>query len=186
MDFTGYGPTGFSPSYSLPRGSSYGVAVFEIEGNAPGVMAYDPVQDVNYGERGDFTQFQVVGGETGPLATTFNSLELKEYGGFKWSDLEPGQLWLIFTGPARLKDGFPPKSKDFMAGTIKYGPNFESDLMTQLASINASLPEGLFIEIRQMDANALVLDVVPEPGTLVLLLSGGLGLLLVWRRRRRS
>ena len=32
----------------------------------------------------------------------------------------------------------------------------------------------------------LYLKVVPEPGTLVLLLSGGLGLLaLVWRRRRR-
>ncbi|MHC4181665.1 MAG: PEP-CTERM sorting domain-containing protein [Planctomycetota bacterium] len=28
------------------------------------------------------------------------------------------------------------------------------------------------------------MGIVPEPGTLVLLITGGLGLLLVWRRRR--
>ena len=55
----------------------------------------------------------------------------------------------------------------------------------------ASLPPGTSFEWGIGDVfdgrAGLYLTVVPEPGTLVLLITGGLGLLAcVWRRRRRG
>ena len=47
---------------------------------------------------------------------------------------------------------------------------------------NGSLVDGMFRSAYALE----VVSSVPEPGTLMLLLSGGLGLLaLMWRRRRR-
>jgi hypothetical protein len=41
-----------------------------------------------------------------------------------------------------------------------------------------------WVELKR-DSTGLTMGIVPEPGTLVLLLSGGLGLLAyIWRRRR--
>jgi len=56
-----------------------------------------------------------------------------------------------------------------------------------LANLQPKLAPGLSFAPPYLGPDAFILTVVPEPGTLVLLLSGGLGaLLLVWRRRRRS
>jgi hypothetical protein len=91
----------------------------------------------------------------------------------------------------------PPmfRTDDFDAGTIAYGETFQSELMSQLASIEPQLAEGLSFapfgsapgpNSSYMGPDALILTVVPEPGALVLLISGVLGVvLLVWRRRRR-
>jgi hypothetical protein len=81
---------------------------------------------------------------------------------------------------------------DLEAGTIQYGSSFLADLNRQLAAIRPDLAPGLHLVVSQMDKHALTLTVVrgratvvPEPGTLVMLITGGLGLLLlVWRRRR--
>jgi len=185
VDFTGYGPTGFSPGYFFARHVSYATAVFEIRGTAPGQVTYNPATDVDVAVAGEYSQFHVVGDATGTgSATLFTSLALNKSAGFEWTALQPGDLDLIFAAAARLKIGFPLKATDLQAGTIAYGPSFFADLNNQLASINASLaPLGRQMLITQADASGLTLTVVPEPGTLVLLLTGGLGLVLLVRRR---
>ena len=76
-------------------------------------------------------------------------------------------------------------------GMILYTPAFADSLELALEPIRSALSgKGFDIEITKMDQTGLILTVVPElgtvvpePGTLMLLISGGLGLLLVWRRR---
>jgi hypothetical protein len=67
---------------------------------------------------------------------------------------------------------------------LVYDTAFLANLDTFLRSL-PQLPAGLEWTA-EPTPTAFTLRVVPEPGTLVLLATGVLGLLLVWRRRRHT
>jgi hypothetical protein len=196
--FSGAPSLGFSPAYTIGSGLNFPTMTeFVIGGNAPGEAVYDPDKDYDVGVAGDYSQYHVAGNVVGsggdPKASFFDHpvLELDEdKPEFGWDDLGPGDLVLIHASPARIRyfGGFPPswRTDDFDAGVIEYGGDFESELLAQLTSIEGQLADGLSFAPPYIGPDALIIKIVPEPGTLVLLISGVLGVLLVWRRRRRS
>ena len=101
------------------------------------------------------------------------------------------ELYLILVGEWNTVKPGPPHlgggEKEYQAGQIAYGLDFEADLLAQMAIYAPELAAGLSWGPYTMNDECLILTITPEPGTLVMLISGGLGLLfIVWRRRRRS
>ncbi len=210
---------GWSPPYNITYGEEHPFeTTFCIGGMEPGYIvegAYG--QDVSV--PGDYTQFLIAGyedddGGAAPYQPSFFDHPVLQWDPDSplsgWADLPPGELVLISTGEATFREWVGPPYGYHLVhrerGRITFGPDFLSDLQSQLDSINATLRDGMFIEILQMDEmancesqlaaglpfapptmneNPLILRIVPEPGTLVLLITGGLGLLaFAWRRRR--
>jgi hypothetical protein len=103
VNFTGATRLSFSPAFSIVRGVSFAETFFEIGGNEPGEVVR--LDDVDVGVPGDYSQYQVVGDPVGQgpgAPSLFESLALNKGAGFEWSDLQPGDLYLIFALPARL------------------------------------------------------------------------------------
>jgi autotransporter-associated beta strand protein len=191
VKFTGAPRLGFSPTFNITRGTDWGETVFQIVGTTPGELAADPGGGADIPVAGDYTQFLVYGEEAGTggqlLGTIFRKPSLEAVDGFSFDQLAAGdQLFLITAAPARVNVFVLPfgfTDVDFEAGGIEYDPNFAADLQSALKAID--LAPGLEWAAPIMSPQNLIIMVVPEPGTLLLLLSGGLGLvLLVWRRRR--
>jgi hypothetical protein len=193
--FTGAPKPGFSAEFTMTGpGSSYADTPFEIGGTTPTVRTDSPPEDSF--EEGNYSQYYNFGTEAGagePTMFCNPTLSLDHQTTFHWNQLVPGdQLNLIVTGPWNMVDPAPPflggGPKAYKAGLIAYGPTFEQfeiDLLAQMDLIAPQLAEGLQWGPYTMNDQLLMLTVVPEPGTLVLLLSGGLGLLF-WRRRRAA
>jgi len=194
--YTGSPKPGFSPFFQYTGvGSSWptGTAL-KIGGTAPAQINYNPIGGDTV-VTGTYSQFYATGtleGQPAGEPTMFLglSLVLDESSSFNWDDLRDGDtLRLIMTGPRNQKVG--TQVRHYQSGLIAYGPDFQSDLMQQLANLQPKLAPGLEFGTPYLGPDAFILTIVPEPGTLVLLLSGGLGLLLpgtirrmVGRRRR--
>jgi hypothetical protein len=192
---TGKLKAGFSPAHNpLGPGSNAGTAEFLIGGPLNGEVTFDSVAGVYEKTTGDHTQFLVYGVAEGVGApTVFESLELKldgDYPDFGWDDLAAGQdIVLIKSEPWQtvqfITFPFPHYETTLVEpGQVDYGSAFEGDLQSALDLIRPKLATGLDVTY-VMNQDGLALHIIPEPGTLALLLSGGLVLLvLVWRRRR--
>jgi len=193
--YTGSAKPGFSPAFQYTGpGTNWAETPFLIGGTTPTRVVYDPKAGDTY-VLGEYSQYYCFGAEKGQPAeppTVFNapSLELDEDSTFDWDQLVAGDtLLLIMTGPYNRKVG--GEIQHYTAGRIQYAADFAADLQAALDLIQPSVAPGLDLVVSQMDKHALTLrvlreplTVVPEPGTLVMLLSGGLGLvLLVWRRQ---
>jgi len=148
---------------------------------------------------GDYTQYLIAGykdtdGGAPPFQDSFFDHPVLKWdpdsplGG--WGDLSPGELCLIEVGPAKFfqPDPIIPKLVHRERGEILYGTNFDAELLAEMDKYRDQLVAvGLDWGDPIRTSERLALTIVPEPGTLVMLLTGGLGLLLlVWRRRRRS
>ena len=92
---------------------------------------------------------------------------------------EPSTFALIVTGQAWLMDWATMEQVLLPEGSVDIEPDFIVD-----TSGIPLAPPGLLWQESRSD-QGLTLRIVPEPGTLVLLITGGLGLLLsAWRKRR--
>jgi hypothetical protein len=191
--FSGSPKPGFSAAFTKTGpGSDYGDTPFEFGGTTSFERTEDPPEDIFV--EGNYSQYYNFGTEAGPGEPTMFSnptLALDPETAFAWNQLVGGdELYLLVVGEWNtVKPGPPPigGARSFKAGLIAYGETFEADLLAQMGLITPQLAGGVSWGPYTMTDQLLMLTLVPEPGTLVMLLSGGLGmLLLVWRRRRRS
>jgi hypothetical protein len=64
--------------------------------------------------------------------------------------------------------------------------NIEPGFIVDTSGIPLASPGLYWVELKR-DSTGLTMGIVPEPGTLGLLITGGLGLLAyAWRRRRKK
>ncbi len=182
---------GFSPGNNPLGPGNAGALEFGI-GGVVGGSVEKQVDGEWESSNGDYTQYFVHGDIEGHAGTRVESVTLKldqewnEEKGmelFEWADLKPGDKLVLIQAHewSMLKLGSASVEEDVARGRIIYADGFETKLQGVLDTI--TLADGVWID-PIVTGNELSLLVVPEPGTLVLLATGGLGLLTRFGRRR--
>jgi hypothetical protein len=178
---TGTERLGFSPAVGMKLGGApigpdavvevYGNVGADFESEIPDSLS-PPLADPENG----YGQFYVAGGESpvsGKIALTTGTSDYVGQAGHTFDLIVTGEAWLMDWST------FPPENVLLPEGSVNIDPGFIVDT----SGIPLASPALHWEEFRS--DKGLTLKIVPEPGTLVLLLTGGLGLLLlVWRRRR--
>jgi hypothetical protein len=177
---TGLYKPGFSPSFNAEEpaaGSPLGAIQFQLLGPEAGVV--DGIPTVSGGLiTGDYTQLYVYGGAVVDVVGKFEILTHDPEDPSVSYDPQAGdEFHLLVTG--QFNSGIFGGIKD--PAVLNY-PDATGQSLFNFDE--APLPDGLEWAW-QLRPDGLTLMVVPEPGTLLLLISGGLGLLAVWRRRRQ-
>jgi hypothetical protein len=173
---TGLDRPGLSGGFNVVGGSQTIDVEIGIEGPKSGYFDI-PAEEVPGSDDqiipGEFDQYYVFGSFPGlPQTYTFNgTMKVTLDEGYTPSVAE---FLVIQTGEYELMEGMV-----FGPGELEFGPNFKLML--------PELPAGFDWDVDQVEGTAghLILSIVPEPGTLLLLASSGLCLLLyAWRIRR--
>ena len=197
--FTGLLRLGASPVYIPSSGGNQfqGTLLAEIWGPNPGQASFDETAFDIVGEADPqgYHQFGIFDGTAlggAPTDTLGGTLQIDLFGGYVPL---PGDEFRIFEAvaiPLPPELGFP--GDEFPAGnftgwfdTVVLGSGLTGDWLWRWEYPDHSTELGPAVGGRPSQDLFLsaTLTIVPEPGTLVLLLSGVLGLLLlVWRRKR--
>ena len=180
---TGKDDLGFSPVFSPNTNFTFGDVSMVLEGT----QQYTPVEDlfpIPTENDGQYTQYLIYGTSLNPggsgMGTFTADSMITVTLGEGYVPTEGDEFFLVRT------DGGLWGHTDSPLGEMDYldGALLGVDLIDP---VNVTVPEGMEWEATENHFRVWVAEgqVIPEPGTLLMLLSGGLALLLARRRRAR-